>query len=94
MIESPRIDVDWDELATAVRLWIRSAPALIWRADEQYEQLKAQKRHDPSRAPDPRGDLAADITDRFARLDWRVSWPEPSPVVDASSGAPSSKAAR
>lgn len=82
MNESPRIDVDWDELATAVRLWIRSAPALIWRADEQFEQLKAQKRHDPNRAPDPRGDLAAFITDRFARLDWRVTRPEPAPVVD------------
>jgi hypothetical protein len=58
---------------------------LIWRADEQYEQLKSQKRHDPLRAPDPRGDLAAYLTDRFARLDWRVSRPQPAPVIDRSS---------
>jgi hypothetical protein len=86
MTES-RIDVPWDELAIAIRLWIRATPTLIWRADEQYEQLRAQKRHDPGRAPDPRGDLAAYLTDRFARLDWRVTRPEPAPVVDMV-GAP------
>ena len=84
MSEPPRIDVPWDELAVAIRLWVRSTPALIWRADEQYEQLKAQKRHDPTRAPDPRGDLAAYLADRFARLDWRVTRPEPLPIVDQS----------
>lgn len=86
MTESPRIDVPWDELATAIRLWIRGSPSLIWREDARYEQLRVEKRHDPSKAPDPRGDLAMYLADRFARLDWRVTRPELMPILDKSSG--------
>lgn len=93
MNESPRIDVHWDELAVAIRLWIRTSPAMIWREDSRYEALRVQKRHDPSRAPDPRGDLAAFLADRFARMDWRVTRPEPAPVVDRS-GSPHPPEAR
>jgi hypothetical protein len=72
-----RIPVSIEELCTAIRLWIRASPRYIWKTDELYEKLKAEKRHDPSRAPDPQGDLAAYITDRFARQDWQVTRPEP-----------------
>ena len=76
-MDRPRIAVSLEELGTAIRLWIRAAPPSIWNRDEQYERLKAMKRHDPMRAPDPRGDLAAWITDRFVRARWEVSRPEP-----------------
>jgi hypothetical protein len=76
-MDRPRIAVSIEELGTAIRLWIRAAPPSIWNRDEQYERLKAMKRHDPMRAPDPRGDLAAWITDRFVRADWRVTRAEP-----------------
>jgi hypothetical protein len=71
-----RADVTLEELGTAIRLWIRCSPPGIWRADQIYEELRAQKKHDPSKAPDPRGDLAAFLTDKFARQDWRVTRPE------------------
>lgn len=71
-----RITVSLEELVTAIRLWIRASPRHIWKADELYEKLKTAKRHDPSRAPDPQGDLAAYITDRFGRQDWQVTRPE------------------
>jgi hypothetical protein len=82
MSASPRIEVPWDELATAIRLWVRGSPSLIWRRDEQYEELRVLKRHDPSKAPDPRGDLAAYLTDRFARLDWQVTRPVPQNIFE------------
>jgi hypothetical protein len=76
-MSKPRIRVSLEELVTAIRLWIRCSPAHIWRRDELYERLKAEKRHDPAKAPDPQGDLAAYITDRFHRADWQVTRPEP-----------------
>ena len=76
MAES-QITVCLEELVTSIRLWIRASPRHIWKADELYEKLKLEKRHDPSKAPDPQGDLAAYITDRFARADWQVTRPEP-----------------
>lgn len=72
-----RIKVGIEELGVAIRLWIRASPTGIWKRDELYESLKAEKRHDPSKAPDPRGDLAAYITDRFARANWEVTRPAP-----------------
>jgi hypothetical protein len=77
-----RITVSIDELGEAIRLWIRASPRHIWRPDELYEALKAQKRHDPSKAPDPRSDLAAWITDKFARANWEATRPVPELVVD------------
>lgn len=71
-----RTDVTIEELGTAIRLWIRSSPPGIWRRDQVYEELRSQKRHDPSKAPDPRSDLAAFLTDHFARQDWRVTRPK------------------
>lgn len=78
----PRIVVSLEELGQAIRLWIRGSPTSIWKRDELYEQLKAQKRHDPDRAPDPRGDLAAYITDRFAMAKWEVTRPEPENIFE------------
>ncbi|HWT13335.1 MAG TPA: hypothetical protein VN231_11320 [Allosphingosinicella sp.] len=88
-MDKPRIVVSLEELGLAIRLWIRAAPTAIWKRDELYEQLKAQKRHDPERAPDPRSDLAAYITDRFARAEWEVTRPEPDNLLaDRPEAAP------
>jgi hypothetical protein len=81
-----RIDVSHDELAMALRLWIRASPPLIWREDQRYEALKLDKRHDPSKEPDPKGDLAMYIADRFIIANWTVSR-EVYVVVDKSTGA-------
>ena len=77
LMDKPRIVVTLHELSVALRLWIRGSPPYIWRKDELYEQLKAARRHDPAKAPDPQGDLAAYLTDRLARAKWEVTRPEP-----------------
>jgi hypothetical protein len=84
----PRLVVSLEELGTAIRLWIRGSPTAIWKRDELYEQLRAEKRHDPEKAPDPRGDLAAYITDRFARARWEVTRPEPENLFADLAGQP------
>jgi hypothetical protein len=81
-MDRPRIIVSLEELGTALRLWIRASPRAIWMRDELYEQLKAAKRHDPAKAPDPRGDLAAYITDRFAMAKWEVTRLEPENIFE------------
>src|SRR5258706_16473426 len=77
-----RIAVSIDELGEAIRPWIRGSPRPIWMADELYEALKAQKRHDPAKAPDPRRDLAAWITDQFARARWQVTRAVPENIFE------------
>jgi hypothetical protein len=72
-MEKPRVDVSIEEFTLAIRLWIRGSPPSIWKRDQLYEELRSQKRHDPSKAPDPRGDLAAYITDQFVRAGWEVT---------------------
>jgi hypothetical protein len=66
------ISVAPDELTLTLRLWIRAAPKWIWKRDLDYERARAEKRHDPSREPDPQGDLAAYLADRFVRTGWMV----------------------
>lgn len=72
MTES-RINVTEDELDMAIRLWIRLTPPHIWRVDEAYERLRAEKRHDPSKAPDPKRDLAAYIVAKFRQAGWEIT---------------------
>ncbi len=69
--------VEPDELCMALRLWIRGSPRWIWQRDAEYERARAEKRHDPEKAPDPQRDLAAYLADRFATLGWTVTRPDP-----------------
>lgn len=66
----------------AIRLWLRGAPEWIWQRDVEYERLKLEKRHDPSKAPDPKGDLAAYLTDRFVQVKWTVSREQPENIFE------------
>lgn len=76
------LDITSEELSMALRLWIRAAPASIWKRNLLYEQLRAEKRHDPSKAPDPRGDLAAYLTDRFLQAGWMLTRPVPENIFE------------
>jgi hypothetical protein len=83
-----RFDVSIEEFGQAIRLWIRGSPPSIWKRDQLYEELRSQKRHDPSKAPDPRGDLAAYITDQLVRAGWQVTRPEPENIFEGIGEGP------
>ena len=72
-----RIAVTRERLAMSIGIWLRLAPKYIWRKSEAYERLVEQKRHDPREAPDPHGDLAKHLADRFIQAGWEVTHAEP-----------------
>ena len=72
-----RIAISRERLATSIRIWIRLAPKRIWRKSEDYERLVEAKRHDPKDAPDPHGELADYLAERFGRADWEITHPDP-----------------
>jgi len=52
-------------------------PERLLAKDENYERLKALKRHSADGEPDPRREVADYITARLDELGWEVSYPEP-----------------
>ncbi len=71
-----RVVVTPDKLITAILIWLRIAPKRIWRKSEEYERQKAEKRHNPSEAPDPHGELAEYLAGQFQEAQWEVTHPE------------------
>lgn len=71
-----RITVTPEKLVTSLLVWLRMAPKRIWRKSEEYERLREGKRHDPEQAPDPHGELAEYLAERFQQSHWEVSHPE------------------
>jgi hypothetical protein len=76
-MDRPRVAIAGKQLAVIIRGWLRSTPERLWGKDENYERLKALKRHDPDAAPDPRREVADYIAARLEELGWEVSYPEP-----------------
>lgn len=72
----PRVAVTPEKLVTALLIWLRLAPKRIWRKSEAYERLKAEKRHAPEEAPDPHGELAEYLGEKFQQARWEVTHPE------------------
>ena len=71
-----RVIVTPEKLVTALLVWLRLAPKRIWRKSEAYERQRAEKRHDPEQAPNPHGELAEYLAERFQQSDWEVTHPE------------------
>lgn len=77
MDDSDRIEISGDRLAVVIAVWLRDIPEWMWGMDPAYERLKAQRRHDPSQAPNPRKEVAALIAKKLEELNWKVSHPQP-----------------
>lgn len=66
-----RIAISFEELATAMTIWLRVMPKRIWQELETHHLLANQKRQGPK--PDPRRDVAEYLAGQFARMRWHVS---------------------
>jgi hypothetical protein len=71
-----RITVTPEKLVTSLIVWLRIAPKRIWRKSEEYERRRAEKRHSSAEAPDPHGELADYLAERFQQSGWEVTHPE------------------
>ena len=71
-----RIKIEGKQLATVIYVWLRAVPKWAWGEEPDYARLKKQKRHDPSKEPDPQHLAAELIAAKLQELDWEVSYEE------------------
>ena len=71
-----RIKIEGKQLATVIYVWLRAVPKWAWGEEPDYARLKKQKRHDPSKEPDPKHLAAELIAAKLQELDWEVSYEE------------------
>jgi hypothetical protein len=81
-MDKPRIVVAGKQLANVIYVWLRHAPGWVWGSEPSYERLKAQRRHDPANAPDPRQEVSELIAAEIERLNWQVSYEGREPYRD------------
>ena len=86
-----RINVSPRELATAMTVWLRVMPTRIWRAYENYQLARQQKRHVED--PEVERAVAEYLAGKFDQAGWEVSYSERDPGWDKTSSAGSSKEA-
>ncbi len=63
-----------------IHVWLEHLPKWCWGEEPGYAKLRAQKRHDPMRAPDPQAMVADHIAAELERLGWEVTYEEPKPA--------------
>jgi hypothetical protein len=69
-----RITVTPRELATAMTVWLRVMPTRIWRAYENYQMARQQKRHVEN--PEVERAVAEYLAGKFDQAGWEVSHEE------------------
>jgi hypothetical protein len=74
--DRPRIIVTAEQLRVAFRVWLKVAPARLWRKNEEAERLKAEKRWNPDERTDPRDELADHMAGKFLQANWEASYSE------------------
>ncbi len=81
-----RIDVSSEELATALAVWIKTAPKRIWWDYWKHSETVAKwsAGSDPFDRFDPRDAMAAYLAGKFRQANWAISYPKPLPIGDAA----------
>ena len=72
-----RIRIEGRQLAAVIYVWLRSLPRWVWGEEPGYARLKKQKRHDPSKEPDPKQLTSELIAQRLEELGWTVFYDQP-----------------
>jgi hypothetical protein len=72
----PFIDVTPEELERALRVWLKTAPPMIWRPYLKMLEVDP-KRRDPDDRVDPRDILAIYLAGKFAQARWEARHREP-----------------
>jgi hypothetical protein len=90
------ITISGKRLAAVVHVRLRHVPKWVWGKEPGYAKLKAQKRYDPTNAPDARAIVSDHIAAEMERLGWTVSYQEPgiySDITTRGGAEPPSEAA-